>query len=212
MEEAVKLHQWRRAKKLTQADAAELLGVSQPYLSLLEKGKRPWTLKLQERFNVLGNAQSMLSSMEDRLRSRLSALSYTAFSHIKRSRPHPSPEHVLIDALQQPTLDARITEAIPWLASHYRDAINWEWLVSQAKLNNFQNRLGFILELAPTSNASMKKAKFELDKARLITEATFCWDSMPDALRNWIRRNRSPEAEHWNIVTRLRPADFSDAN
>jgi hypothetical protein len=57
----------------------------------------------------------------------------------------------------------------------------------------------------------MNQAKEELDKARLLAEATFCWDSMPAATRKWMREQRSAEAAHWNIVTRMRSAGFSEA-
>lgn len=34
---------WRKRRRLTQVEAASLLGVSQPYLSLLEEAARPIT-------------------------------------------------------------------------------------------------------------------------------------------------------------------------
>jgi len=53
-----------------------------------------------------------------------------------------------MDALSQPTLDARITEALPWLLREYAGKVNWTWLVRQAKLRNLQNRMGFVTQLA----------------------------------------------------------------
>jgi transcriptional regulator with XRE-family HTH domain len=46
------LQQWRRRNKLTQVDAAALLGVSQTYLSLVERGVRPLTAKLRNRLKA----------------------------------------------------------------------------------------------------------------------------------------------------------------
>ena len=54
----------------------------------------------------------------------------------------------------------------------------------------------------------MKRAQEELEEARLLAEATFCWDSMPPATRQWMRENRSPEAAYWNVVTRIRPEEL----
>jgi hypothetical protein len=54
----------------------------------------------------------------------------------------------------------------------------------------------------------MQRALDELDEARLLAEATFRWDSMPPATRKWMRENRSSEAAHWNVVTRIRPEDL----
>jgi hypothetical protein len=60
--------------------------------------------------------------------------------------------------------------------------------------------------------SAMKEALDELDKARLVAETTFCWDSMPAPTRKWMRERRSPEAEHWNVVSLLRPEGAADAN
>ncbi len=57
----------------------------------------------------------------------------------------------------------------------------------------------------------MARAKSELEAARLLAEATFCWDSMPETTRRWMRQNRSPEASHWNVVARLRAEDLVHA-
>jgi predicted HTH domain antitoxin len=119
-----------------------------------------------------------------------------------------------MQTLSTPDVDARVTEGLPWVAARYRAAIDWSWLTRQAKLNNFQNRLGFLLELtlplienhAPVNAApyhAIEQARSDLDKARLLREATFCWDSMPEGMRRWTRANRSPSAEYWNVITRL---------
>jgi hypothetical protein len=81
-------------------------------------------------------------------------------------------------------------------------------LVRQAKLHNLQNRMGFLIQLAVPSSPEMQRALDELDEARLLAEATFRWDSMPPATRKWMRENRSSEAAHWNVVTRIRPEDL----
>jgi len=209
------LQLWRKRNNLTQVDAAALLGVSQPYLSLLESGARPVSRKLRGRLRLVpGRAPH---STDDRLRAQLSALGYPGFAHVDAERPAPEPGVLLLDALSQPTLDARVAEALPWVTRRYAAELDWAWLVRQAKLRNLQNRLGFLTDLALASNrgapreAAMSRARDELDAARLLAEATFCWDSMPVATRLWMRKHRSPQAAHWNVVTRLHPEEDGDA-
>jgi transcriptional regulator with XRE-family HTH domain len=211
---ATKLRRWREQNNLTQVDAALLLGVSQPYLSLLEKGARPVRRELRERLDVV-RSDRVHATTDDRLRAQLSALGYPGFAHIDPARPAPEPTVVLLDALSQPTVDARITEALPWLAREYGGTLDWPWLVQQAKFRNLQNRLGFLIQLVTASGVgepAMRDARNELEKARLLAEATFCWDSMPASTRKWIRERRSPDAEHWNVVSLLRPEEMSDAS
>lgn len=212
-----KLRRWREQSNLTQVDAARLLGVSQPYLSLLEKGARPLRRELQDRLNVVRRAEGNHDITDDHLRAQLSALGYPRFEHVDPARPAGEPAVVLLGALSQPTLDARITEALPWLAREYANTMAWSWLVEQAKLRNVQNRLGFLIQLANPSGVSepaMKDALDELERARLLAESTFCWDSMPAPMRKWVRERRSPEAEHWNVVSLMgteAPGDTSEA-
>ena len=212
---ATKLRRWREQNNLTQVDAARLLGVSQPYLSLLEKGARPLRRELRDRLNAVHPDRTHHDTTDDRLRAQLSALGHHGFAHIEPARPAPEPAVVLLSALSQPTVDARITEALPWLAREYADTIDWSWLVQQAKLRDLQNRLGFLIQLASVAGIrepGMKDAWDELEKARLLAEATFCWDSMPAPTRKWMRERRSPEAEHWNVVSLMRPGGASDAS
>ena len=199
-----KLRKWREQNNLTQVDAARLLGVSQPYLSLLEKGARPLRRELRERLDTIRSSGAVHSTMDNRLRAQLSALGYSGFAHVDPVRPAPEPSVVLLNALSQPTLDARVTEALLWLAREYADSLDWPWLVQQAKLRNLQNRLGFLVRLSNSAaEPAMQEALNQLDKSRLLAEATFCWDEMPDLTRKWMRERRSPEAEHWNVVSMM---------
>jgi transcriptional regulator with XRE-family HTH domain len=209
---AIDLHGWRNTRGLTQVEAAEMLGVSQTYLSLLETGSRPLTKDLRSRLQALGNSREPQASQTERsFRPQLSALGYPGFRHVGASRRRATPGSLLLQALRQPDLDARVCEALPWVARQYAADVDWEWLVRHAKLHDFQNRLGFLLELAGTGTEPMARAKSELEAARLLAEATFCWDSMPEATRRWMRQNRSPEASHWNVVARLRAEDLVHA-
>ena len=57
----------------------------------------------------------------------------------------------------------------------------------------------------------LSEAVGELDRARLLCEATLCWDSMPAATREWMRLNRSPLARQWNVLSTLRAEDLEHA-
>ncbi|MGO4882233.1 MAG: helix-turn-helix domain-containing protein [Bryobacteraceae bacterium] len=209
---AVDLHGWRTKHGFTQAEAAGMLGVSQTYLSLLENGSRPLTRDLRSRLRALGDSRAPDTlETEESFRRQLGALGYPGFRHLRAPRHREAPATLLLRALRQPDLDARVCEALPWVTRQYFDQVDWEWLVRQSKLHDFQNRLGLLLDLAGEQNRPMARAKSELEAARLLAEATFCWDSMPEATRVWMRRNRSPEAAHWNVVTRLRAGDLPHA-
>ncbi len=219
MEMVTKLRRWREQNNFTQVEAARLLGVSQPYLSLLENGARPLRRGLRDRLNVVLSVVrpdvGTGYTTDDRLRTQLSALGYPGFAHVQPARPAPEPAVVLLDALSQPTVDARVAEALPWLAREYARTIDWSWLVRQAKLRNLQNRLGFLIQLVNATGAggpATKDARDALEKARLLAESTFCWDSMPGPTRKWMRERRSPEAEHWNVVSLMRSEGSNDGS
>ena len=191
-------------------NAASLLGVSQPYLSLLEKGARPLTAALRVRMKVArGQAEAGIS--DGRFRAQLSALGYSGFVHVAKSRPKPRAADFLMAVLARPDADARVVEALPWVVGSYQEHLDFSWLVRQAKLQNLQNRLGFLLQVAGVDTPEGLLAVRELERARLLQESTLCWDSMPAATREWMRANRSPLAEHWNVLTRLRAEDSHNA-
>ncbi|MCX6602431.1 MAG: helix-turn-helix transcriptional regulator [Acidobacteria bacterium] len=201
---------WRKRNGLTQVDAASLLGVSQPYLSLLEKGARPLTLELRNRMKTSAGMDPRKSS-DDLFRAQLSALAYPGFAHVPRCRSRPRPDTLLLTVLARPDADARVVEALPWLVATFHRQFDFGSLVRQAKLQNLQNRLGFVLQLAAIDTPNGLLAIRELERARLLREDTLCWDSMPAATRAWMRANRTHSAEHWNVLTRLRAEDIHHA-
>lgn len=207
---AAYLQHWRKRNGLTQVEAATLLGVSQPYLSLLENGARPLTAALRIRMKT-GRPADVEGWSDDRLRARLSALRYPGFAHVPPARSRYSPDALLLSALGRPDVDARVVEALPWLVRQYASRMDLDWLVRQAKLQDLQNRLGFLLQLSRVETPEVLAAVHVLERARLLREATFCWDSMPAATQEWMRTNRSPLAEHWNVLTRAKAEDLDDA-
>ncbi len=142
----------RMARGLTQAEAAKLLGVSQPFLSQMETGHRPVQEGVGTRaFELLGKPTLLPldpSRREDeaKLADELGALGYPGFAHMA-GQPSRNPAELLLDALDRPDLDTRISEGLPWVPLRCSD-LDWSWLLSQLKLRNRQNRLGFVVGLA----------------------------------------------------------------
>jgi hypothetical protein len=105
-----------------------------------------------------------------------------------------------------------LTEALPWVLSTYTD-LNWEWLRDRAKLNNAQNRLGYLVHLAKQTARVLPECQGavqilsrwekELEEARLAREGTLCRESMPEPERVWLRSNRPEAAAHWSLLTGL---------
>ncbi|MBI3477331.1 MAG: helix-turn-helix transcriptional regulator [Acidobacteria bacterium] len=217
------LKEARVGKNWTQEQAAVALDVTQAYLSMMEKGRRP----LSERF--VGKALKVLNLPATALPLRseevtiplparkrdfgveLGALGYPGFSYL-RSKARRNPAQVLLEALNQSNLDARVAEALPWLALTYVD-MDWDWLVRNAKVRDRQNRLGFAVslasEVAQNKRDSQRDKKLRqhlevLESSRLVREDTFCHDSMTHAERVWLREHRSVAAAYWNLLTDMK--------
>jgi hypothetical protein len=123
-----------------------------------------------------------------------------------------NPAAVVLEALLQKNLEARLAEALPWVLLRYPD-LDWPWLVRHTKLHDAQNRLGFLVAVAKdlaADRAELESAfkqlsavEQQLERARLAREDTLCRESMPDAERRWLETNRSALARHWNLLTGL---------
>jgi transcriptional regulator with XRE-family HTH domain len=217
----------RLRKKWTQQEAAQALGVTQAYLSMIEKGRRVVSDRLvrkaQRMLNLPATALPLESEHEKMtaasrkldFSAELGALGYPAFAY-RRARTRHNPAEVLFAALNEQDLDARVAEALPWLALHFVD-MDWDWLVRNAKLHDRQNRLGFTVSLAKDVAETkhddrraqeLRKCVQVLEGSRLVREDTFCHDSMTHSERDWLRQNRSPLAKHWNLLTDLKQEDL----
>lgn len=217
------LREARQNKNWTQQRTARALGVTQAYLSMLEKGRRrvsesfvrkalqvldlpPTALPLQS-----GASAAPVASGKHDFTADLAALGYPGFAYL-RTKVQKNPAQVVLDALNEPDLDARVAEGLPWLALTYVD-MDWDWLVRNAKVRDRQNRLGFAVslasEVAASKNDSERARQLRqylqvLERARLAREDTFCHDSMTQAERRWLRDHRSPVAAHWNLLTDMK--------
>jgi DNA-binding XRE family transcriptional regulator len=216
--------QWKTGREkagLTQVVAARSLNVSQPYLSQLETGLRVSSGKLARKaaklFKLsptalpLPEPQDVQAVPPDDLQRKLASLGYPGFEHV-RSRAVSNPAEVVLNAVVKRDLDVRLVEALPWVLSTYTD-LNWEWLRDRAKLNNAQNRLGYLVHLAEqTARAAPERRRAvqvlcrwenDLEEARLAREGTLCRDSMPERERAWLRLHRPKVAAHWSLLTGL---------
>jgi transcriptional regulator with XRE-family HTH domain len=218
----------RLRARLTQVQAAERLGLSQPYLSQLEKNQRPITPELARlATKVYRLSPTALPLPEaspdveeaDRLARQMSGLGYPGFAHLRAE--HSNPAVVVFRSLVHEDLEVRLTEALPWVLACYPD-VDWLWLTDQVKLKDVQNRLGFLVGLARELAASrvvfrpalapLQQAQVKLERARLVREDTLCRESMPAAERRWLASNRSPLARHWNLLTGLTMDQLPYAN
>ena len=210
----------REKAGLTQVTAARSLGVSQPYLSQLEKGLRVASDRLARRAAHLYELPPTVLPLPggdvrdvspNDLQRRFAALGYPGFEHV-RSGAVTNPAEAVLNAVVKRDLDTRLVEAVPWVLSTYTD-LDWDWLRDHAKLRNAQNRLGYLVYLADEASRTLparesavevlSKWKRELEEARLASEGTLCRDSMPEREKTWLRKNRPEAAVHWNLLTSL---------
>ena len=185
---------------------------------MVESSHRPVTSSLAKLalkvFNLPPTAlplESLQGSVdENELQAGLGKLGYPGFAYL-RGKPTRNPAQLLFSALDQPDLDSRLVEALPWLTYTYTE-MDWDWLVTNAKVRDRQNRLGYVVTLARklgkegTDSARLGKlaaTQSLLERSRLVEEDTLCHDSMTQAERKWLRSHRPPEARHWNLLTDL---------
>lgn len=220
----------RKRRGWTQDKTAKKLGMTQAYLSMLEGGRRalsrPAMTRVVRKLDVpptalpLQDELNRPASPDDLLRGELAALGYPGFSYLHRLRGvRHNPAQVLFTALNEPDLDMRVVEGLPWLTFTFAD-LDWNWLVRNAKVHDRQNRLGFTVTLAKglaqkagdegrTENLFEKESL--LQQSLLTREDTFCHDSLTKAERDWLREHRTPEARKWNMLSDLSVEHLSHA-
>lgn len=220
----------RKQKGWNQQQAASKLGVSQAYLSLMEKGHRrvPERLAIKA-VRIYGLSEVLLpvetswdqasSADNTRLSLELAALGYPGLLYLRPQRRKMNPAELLLSALSNDNLDSRLIEALPWIVLKFPD-LDWKWLTKAARVNDLQNRLGFVTgvarRLAEKRGESEKaevlsREESALERSRLMREDTLCHDSLTDAERGWLRKNRPPEAKYWRLLTDLSPEQLDHA-
>jgi transcriptional regulator with XRE-family HTH domain len=216
----------RRSAGFTQLEAARRLGVSQPYLSQIERGTRALTQTLARKATALYGLSPITlplpecpgSADSDRLARDLAALGYPRFEYVRGARSR-NPALVLFHALVLPEIDPRLLEGLPWLIRTYPD-LDWGWLLPRVKNADLQNRLGFLVALAQEVAAAARAAdtafklanvKARLEPSRLMQEDLLGFDSMPQVERDYRRSRRSALAAHWNVLSTLTADQLRDA-
>ncbi len=212
----------RTKRGWSQEDVARRLGVSQPYVGMLEQGKRPVTAAMARKLTSFCRFSPALLSpaatqpkrtSAQQLAYDLASLGYPGYAYLRPRAARKNPSEVLLAALAQNDLEPRMAEALPWLLLEYWD-MDFTWLVTQAKTLDLQNRLGFVASLARRVSANgqddgrtraLSELEATLERSRLAREDDFMRPARNDVERRWMLQNRSEEARHWNLVTDLRP-------
>jgi hypothetical protein len=196
--------------------------MTQAYLNYLEHGKRRLTPELVRRAtSVYGLSLRSLpvpeaflpvETSDQHLAEALSTLGYPGFRYLRSHTAKKHPNEFLLTALAQKTLDGRVAEALPWVAANSAELNSW--LVENARKFNLQNRLGFVVSLARraaakinVSTAALQLERFQklLDDSRLVKEDYFYRPPRTESESQWLRRNRTDDAVHWNLLTDMKP-------
>lgn len=212
----------RLAKGWTQSQAATRLGMTQAYLNYLENGKRRLTPELVRRAtSVYGLSPKSLpvtsmfvpvETSDQHLAEALSTLGYPGFRYLRSHTVRRHPNEFLLTALAQKSLDGRVAEALPWVAANSAELNSW--LVENARKFNLQNRLGFVVSLARHAadklNLNAKATELShllllLDDSRLAKEDYFYRPPRTESESQWLRKNRTGDAVHWNLLTDMKP-------
>jgi transcriptional regulator with XRE-family HTH domain len=219
----------RLAKGWTQTQAATHMGMTQAYLNYLENGKRRLTPDLVRRAtSVYGLPPQALpvadpftpmQTDDQQMTEFLARLGYPGFAYLRPRSQKRHPFEVLLTGLAQKSLDGRVAEALPWVALSYGQPDSW--LVGNARRFNLQNRLGFVVSLARRVAemrsdrprlAELTQLERLLDESRLVKEDAFYRPPRTDSEREWLRKNRTEDAVHWNMLTDMRPEHLQYAS
>jgi transcriptional regulator with XRE-family HTH domain len=217
-------HEFKSArfdKGWNQTQAAGRLGVSQAHLNCLEHGKRRLTPDLVRRATaVYGLSPEVLPTSDaftpkwaddQRLTEMLAQLEYPGFAHVQTRVAKKNPSEVLLMALAKESLDGRVAEALPWLALKF--AKPNAWLVENARKLNLQNKLGFVVTLArrvaesqhDSRLSALRQLEQSLDESRLVKEGFFYRPPYTESEKDWLKRNRTEDAAHWNLLSDMKP-------
>lgn len=209
----------------TQARLAERLGITQAYLSLMEAEKRRMpdrvkrgvasVLRLPPIFLPVAVPRALDPTATDaRLEQGLARLRYPGLEYRRTPGERRNPVELLLLGLAADELDPRLAEGLPWLLLKF-EGYDSEDLVRRAKNLDLQNRLGFTVSLARrvaernpvfgNRRTELEKLEQGLEPSRLAREDTYGRREMSPRMREWLKSNRTPEAEHWNLLSDLRP-------
>lgn len=202
----------REQRGWTQSQVAKRLGVTQAYVSMLEKGRRDPKRLARKLMRVYGLSPTVLpvgmvrkEPTPDFLANELASLGYPGFAHLRGRVKKVNPAEFLLLALGQSNLEARVAEGLPWVVSKYAD-MPFDELVREARVRNLQNRLGFVVTLGrrAAGRNDLQPLEQTLSDSKLAKEDSFC-KLLSEPERRWLRENSSDEAKQWNLLSDLRP-------
>jgi transcriptional regulator with XRE-family HTH domain len=221
----------RREAGWTQERLAVKLGLTQEYVSLMERGRRPVPNNVaRAAARLLGLPASALplskslftkEGPESWVEQAIARLEYPGFAYRRKPGPKSNPMEVLLRALACDKLDARLFEALPWLLLQF-EGFEYDKLAGPVKLRDLQNRLGFMVSLAREVASQdprwlhrvgeLRHLEESLEPSRLAREEVYGTMAESDRMLEWLRRNRSRSAEHWNLLTDLKKEHLSYAS
>jgi transcriptional regulator with XRE-family HTH domain len=216
----------RDAAGMSQVMAAKRLGVTQSYLSLLERGKRRVPARLAARAAVLFRVDPLLLPLppwhewvprqvsNQWLAEQLALLAYPGFAYMRSRLARVHPADLLMTGLAQPEVEPRVMEGLFWLLTRYWQ-MDRAWLVNVAKLHALQNKLGFAAETVLDAGrqhawaGAMEQLRAALLPARLVEENTLSQRLLLSGEKQWVEQNRAPAALTWNLLTDFKPEHMS---
>src|SRR5260370_30567172 len=218
----------RERRGMTQRQVADELGVSQAYVSMLEKERRHLPSRIVSQLLAKYEVNPLALPLDGvkvwpqvdsgLLATQLAALGYPGFSYMKAQKAW-NPAELLLAALVKDDLETRVAEALPWLALRYHD-MDWHWVVNESKLHDAQNRLGFVVtlarKLAEQNSLSATANRFvslesQLQRSKLEHVGTFRNERMSTAEKQWLQNRSTPEAKQWNMLSDLAPEHLAHA-
>lgn len=207
----------REQRQWSQQQLAERLGVSQAYVSQLERGHRRLPPRLVDQLASLLDLPAIALPLRtdqpldsDRATRAVGTLGYDGFAYLREHQPS-NPAEVLLRTLAADDLEARVVESLPWLVRTYTD-LDWDWVVSRAKQSDLQNRLGLVVAVARglaesdgnvEATTVLRAVGARLENSRLQKQDAFSRRSMTTAEERWLQEHSSPEAKHWNMLSTL---------
>jgi transcriptional regulator with XRE-family HTH domain len=201
----------RMERGWNQQEAANRLGVTQAYLSMLESGRRSPASLSRKLMQLYGLSPTVLPVQEVRDRAtpsvlahELASFGYPGFAHLRKTKK-ANPAEFLLTALGQRNLEARVAEGLPWLVLRYPD-MPLDWLVQEARARVLQNRLGFVVTLGRRAarRDDLQPLEQTLADSKLEKEDSFCKE-LKEGERRWLREHSSEEARQWHLLSDLRP-------
>ena len=215
----------RRARGWTQKRAARCLGVTQAYLSMLERGRRvpppALALRLVEVYSLSPSWLPLPSGewkppevTDAEMAKQLARLGYPGLGARRRGQQE-NPAEVLLTVLAQPDLDRQLVGVLPWLFLRYPE-MDTAWLLDRAKRLDLQNRLGFVVSLAreireargETVPVPLADLEGGLEHSRLARFGTLCRASMSEDEGCYLYEHRPEQARRWNLLTDLKAGDL----